>query len=304
MFQELINLFFPQASRKKLENRRLAYDASLVKMDKARREDYRIEEEVRMNRAKFEETSEDVFRRMQDIKDSEMDTAAAMTSFLDAQLDYHERAAEELRRARQAWTAPASSSTSVMGLGAGMGAGMGMGTGSSPPRTTRRPSVRSRSNTARSWNEPRQSAVFEQPELEEEAPPVRNMPMRPARPNPPPPPQPPRPSVNRASTYDARFGQPVPTRGAAPTALSRIATDQGTYHHRADDVFGDDASTASGSGSPDWGDRSASPATSYGSMSRSGSVMGLRKAPPPPPPPVNRAKKPAPPPVPFKRVAY
>ena len=56
-----------QTARKKLENRRLAYDTSLAKMQKAKREDFRVEEELRISKAKYEETSEDVYRRMQDV---------------------------------------------------------------------------------------------------------------------------------------------------------------------------------------------------------------------------------------------
>lgn len=56
-----------QSARKKLENRRLAYDASLAKMQKTKKEDFRVEEELRIQKAKYEETSEDVFRRMQDV---------------------------------------------------------------------------------------------------------------------------------------------------------------------------------------------------------------------------------------------
>ena len=216
-------------------------------------------------------------RRMQDIKEAEIESVSAITSFLDAQLEYHERAAEELRRARQAWTAPTYTNPS--------------------PRASR-PLGRSRSNTARSWNERRQSAVYEEPEPQ--ASPMR-MPIRSSissRGQPPPPPQPPRPSVNRATTYEGRILSQSSLRGP-PAPLSRIATDSGAYGSRNDDIFADDASTASGSGSPDWTGRSASPATSYGSLSRTSSSMALKKA-PPPPPPVNRARKPAPP-VPARR---
>lgn len=240
----------------------------MTKMDKARRDDFRIEEEVRMNKAKYEESSEDIIRRMQDIKEAEADSVQSLTSFVDAELDYHERAAEELRRARQSWAALP------------------------PPSAIRRPN-RSRSNTARSWQEPRQSAVYEEPEpmpLPVRIP-TRSSPN--SRAAPPPPPQPPRPSMGRATTFESRIGLGS-THRAAPAPLSRIATDGVAYGHRGDDVFADDASTASGSRSPDWGDRSASPATSYGSLSRSTSALALKKA-PPPPPPVNRARKPAPP---------
>lgn len=92
-----------QASRKKLENRRLAYDASLTKLQKAKKEDYRVEEEVRSQKAKYEETSEDVLRRMQDIKEAEADSVADLGAFLDAELEYYDRCRDELMRLRREW---------------------------------------------------------------------------------------------------------------------------------------------------------------------------------------------------------
>ena len=266
-----------QAARKKLENRRLAYDASTTKMQKSKRDDFRAEEEVRANKVKFEETSEDVLRRMQDIKEAETDSIVALTSFLDAELEYHDRCADELRRVRQSW--------------AGTGATESSPVRHQPPQP---PRVRSRSNTARSWQEPRQQALYEEPEPTQLA--VRTIPPSPS--NQRAPPQPPRPAISRAVTSESRVISRSSLR-AAPHQLSRVATDNGTYGHRNDDVFADDASTGSGSRSPDWGDRSVSPATSYGSLSQStNALQGTRKA--PPPPPVNRAKKPPPPPVPRK----
>lgn len=50
-----------------MESRRLAYDASLAKMQKVKKEDFKVEEELRSQKAKYEETSEDVYRRMQDV---------------------------------------------------------------------------------------------------------------------------------------------------------------------------------------------------------------------------------------------
>lgn len=214
---------------------------------------------------------------MQDIKEAEADSINALTSFLDAELEYHDRCAEELRRVRQSW------------------AGAGVMTSSfirQQPSQSPSPRVRSRSNTARSWQEPRQQALYEEPETPMLA--VRTIPPSPSNRGTPPPP--PRPSMVRSVTSENR----VPSRSslrAVPHQLSRVATDSGTYGHRNEDVFADDASTASGSRSPDWGDRSLSPATSYGSLSHSNGAVAARKA---PPPPVNRAKKPPPPPVPRK----
>lgn len=257
-------------------------------MDKARRDDFRIEEEVRTNKAKFEESSEDVFRRMLDIKEAEADSVAALSELLEAELDFHERCAEELRRARAA-----------LASGAPAGSSSHYGTTSPPRSRTTRPPVRSRSNTARSWQEPQQSSVYEEPEPEPQRGPVA-LPTRMRNVSPgqrAAPPQPPRPPMSRAVTSE---GRPMQRSNVCPPPLplTRVRTDGTAYGMRTDDVFADDISTESGSGSPDYGDRSLSPATSYGSLNRSTGALAAKKA---PPPPVNRAKKPAPPPVPARR---
>ncbi|AEO63085.1 uncharacterized protein THITE_2107948 [Thermothielavioides terrestris NRRL 8126] len=301
-----------QAARKKLENRRLTYDASTTKLQKAKRDDFRLEEELRAAKAKYEESSEDVLRRMQDIQDAEVDSVRDLTHFLDAEIDYHERCAEELRRVRQNWPGTAR-------------AGCGP--------VERRPTVRSRSNTTRSYTErlPRSNtfSTAEIPETESTAPPVR-MPIHlsnvrrqsqiqqtdgPAR-----------PVIGRTNSFQgganldrersrvSGTSTPTPTTSAATShgianvgalrsqlrPVSRIVTT------KDDNVFADrDDDTASDTGSPDWGNRSTSSATSVGSLSRSPSIntvsssfgpAGIKKAPPPPPP--SRAKKPAPPPPP------
>lgn len=92
-----------QAARKKLENRRLAYDASLAKMQKAKKEDFRIEEELRSHKAKYVETNEDVYRRMQDIQEAEVDSITDLEVFLDAELSYHNRCHEILLQLKKEW---------------------------------------------------------------------------------------------------------------------------------------------------------------------------------------------------------
>lgn len=229
---------------------------------------------------------------MLDIKEAEADSVAALNEFLEAELDFHERCAEELRRARHSLISGVSP----------VGGASHYGTSSPPRQTSARPPVRSRSNTARSWQEPRNSSVYEEPEPMPEravatvlASRMRNIsPSNRAAP-----PQPPRPQLSRAVTSE---GRPM-HRSAVnppPLPLTRVRTDGTAYGSRPDDVFADDASTASGSGSPDLGDRSLSPATSYGSLNRSTGALAAAKKAPPPPPPVNRAKKPAPP-VPSRR---
>ncbi|KAL1968998.1 hypothetical protein VTN77DRAFT_832 [Rasamsonia byssochlamydoides] len=108
-----------QAARKKLENRRLAYDAALAKMQKAKKEDFRVEEEFRSQKAKYEEANEDVYRRMQDIKDAEVDSIADLTAFLDAELNFHERCREVLLQLKKDWPAAQSQAQTPNGRRAG-----------------------------------------------------------------------------------------------------------------------------------------------------------------------------------------
>lgn len=92
-----------QNARKKLDSRRLAYDTSLSKMQKAKKEDYRVEEELRTQKVKYEEANEDVLRRMQDIREMEGDNVIDMATFLDAQLKYHEQCMEALFQLKNEW---------------------------------------------------------------------------------------------------------------------------------------------------------------------------------------------------------
>ena len=321
-------LTLAQAARKKLENRRLAYDASMTKLQKARRDDFRIEEELRAAKAKYEESSEDVVRRMQDIRDAEVDSVRDLTQFMDAELDYHERCAEELRRMRKTW---ASGGGQAAG-GNGMNGYGGL---------ERRPTGRSRSNTAQSFTDRlsrTSSRIHEADEVEKTPSPIR-MPIRSdasrnvlavRQPNQQVHDTTPRPMLGKASTFqggaslerEQRIGgrisgantpnsgygvnQNVPNVGNLRGQLrpvSRIVTNK-------DDVFADrEEDNTSDGGSPDWCNRSESPATSVSSFGRPASTyavsnnngnsgLGIRKAPPPPPP--SRSKKPAPP-VPARR---
>ncbi|KAI1817199.1 BAR-domain-containing protein [Poronia punctata] len=310
-----------QSARKKLEHRRLAYDACVTKMQKAKREDFRLEDELRAAKAKYEESSEDVYRRMLDIKEAEADSVRDLTNFMDSELDYYERCAEELRRAKQSWTANPTPSQSNSRNPEGS--------------CVRRPTNRARSNTANSYNESNDRAgryASQQDTADRSiSPEAPRLPIRSNR-------QPTRrsvspdvdrPKVNRAVTYGGGPAQMQPSQyreaprppvsdnalrkapAVAPNVgalrnnlrpVNRIQTNQ----NLSPDVFGDEYDTATSSGSPEY-DRCESPATSYGSLSRTASNNALRsntmpggvkKAPPPPPP--SRAKKPAPP-IPSRR---
>ncbi|KAK6585505.1 hypothetical protein PZA11_002232 [Diplocarpon coronariae] len=290
-----------QAARKKLEQRRLAYDASISKMQKAKKDDFRVEEELRTQKAKYEESNEDVFRRMQDIKEAEAESVTDLGAFLESELEYYDRCREELLKLKREWPV-----------------------GQSPlQREPRRHIPRSRSNTATQSYSDR---------YHEEAPPMPEPEARPSirsqgrvnssRLDVPDeisaPETSPRPTIGRSTTFQG------------PTAIHRESTPISGFRHQSvpqdpgslraqlrpssrvnsggPDVFGDrsDDSTLN-STSPDrsYSGRSVSPATSHGSVgSRTASYSTLNnaqnrnKGPPPPPP--SRAKKPPPPP-PMKR---
>lgn len=92
-----------QASRKRLETRRLAYDTSLAKMQKAKKEDFRVEEELRNQKAKYEESADDVQRRMEEIRDSDPESVSDLGAFLDAELAYHDKCREALLQLKTEW---------------------------------------------------------------------------------------------------------------------------------------------------------------------------------------------------------
>ncbi|OBT79821.1 hypothetical protein VF21_01405 [Pseudogymnoascus sp. 05NY08] len=307
--RSLVQMKEYQAARKKLEGRRLAYDASLSKMQKSKKEDFRSEEELRSQKAKYEESSEDVFRRMQDIKEAEEDSVADLGAFLDAELEYYDRCRDELMRLKRDWPAAQKRAQS----------------------TTR--ANRSRSNTAHSYKE--RYAAHEEPIPEFDRPAIRSSArvssgtyLSPTTSHEAPPPLPSnRPHLARAHTIEP------PRRDITPPGRqSSFASDAGvardrlrpTSRIRTADLFGDPSDDSAAYSGTDRSPRagSVSPATSAGSgaggdVSRKGSWTNLRggvngnvnaaqgvvkKGPPPPPP--SRGRKIAPPPPPPMKRAY
>lgn len=288
-----------QAARKKLENRRLAYDTSQNKMQRSKKEDFKIEEELRSQRAKYEESHEDVYRRMLDIREAEADSIADLTAFVDAELNYYDRAREILLQLKQDW--PSTSDVA--------------------PNSQRR-NPRSRASTVSAYrNADEESAAINIPVRSRVASAqtsTQSSPMRerfdfaPAR-----------PTIGRAQS---NFEGPRSLRDGSPASLprlSRVPTDTSVLSTRnalrpirtrdsGTDVFGDSQSPTSASyqDHADYYDSYHSPLPSPGPGSRAASQMGdypngngggrQKMAPPPPPP--SRSKKPPPPP-PLKRSA-
>ncbi|KAL5430794.1 hypothetical protein PMIN05_009959 [Paraphaeosphaeria minitans] len=278
-----------QNARKKLEQRRLNYDTSLAKMQKAKKEDFRVEEELRAQKAKYEESSEDVFRRMQDIKESEVEMVQDLTAFLEAELSYYDRCREILINVKREW----------------------------PVQDTLNRS-RSRSHSTAHGYAERFNPREEEPEPEAPRITIPKLSSRNLSPHGNPSPVS-RPTYSRQSTFDSptrsvRDDSParnrltrVPTEPTAMLAGRSNLRPPGQTNTFADEDD-DDYERANGHQTYRRDRSPPSPETSsHGSaMSRAASWSQTdlplsKKAPPPPPP--SRAKKPPPPPPPMKRSA-
>ncbi|RKF58116.1 Uncharacterized protein C19C2.10 [Golovinomyces cichoracearum] len=283
-----------QAARKKLENRRLAYDASLSKMQKSKKEDFRVEEELRSQKAKYEESSEDVLRRMQDIKEAEADSLADLGQFLDAEIEYYDRCRDELHQLKKDWPdstervsrrlTPRSNIVMAHTYSERIAAHEEVSQTLEPePRKSIRSQTRL-SSAARTGNTRANS--HDDYSEDDINPTTRRVNTTPSHRNP------------RESTPN-KFCQ---NSEVAALRAGLRPTNHGNSERQ--DVFGDpsDESTMN-STSPERsrGERSVSPATSHDSSAsrtrraRPCSTPNGRKGPPPPPP--NRYKKPPPPPV-------
>ncbi|KAK5108298.1 hypothetical protein LTR62_008613 [Meristemomyces frigidus] len=300
--RSLVQMKEYQSAKKKLESRRLAYDTAQQKMQKSKKEDFKMEEELRSQKAKFEESSEDVYRRMLDIKEAEADSVADLSSFLEAELSYYDRCREVLLQLKRDWPAqlPASNRSDTASPVNGL-----------PRRGTR---SRASSMTQRFANiaEDEPLEPPSRPTISSRVPSGQNSPRRemagfdfPVRPT---------PNQRSASGFEgptSLYSRPESPAGGMPR-LSRVPTDPtallaaatsgaggqlriGKRNEQTADIFSDDQS-----------DYSSEPSSAFDRLqhNRTSSFSqenGGRKAPPPPPPP-SRSKKPPPPP-PLKRSA-
>ena len=304
--RSLIQMKEYSAARKKLDNRRLAYDTASGKMQRSKKEDYRMEEELRSQKAKYEESNEEVHRRMLDIKEAEVDSVADLTSFLEAELAYYDRCRDILLQLKKEWPAAAMISRSnndspVNGLGRrntrsrassinDRFSRIAEDEGLEPPR---RPTISSRS--ASGHNSPaRELPGFDLPV---------------------------RPPVQRSASG---FEGPTSLRDQSPVAaprLSRVPTEPthligarnglrvtkretngiGMNGNYSNGVFADDASDYTQS--PTGTELSRTTSWSMNGNDGSNAAAMSKRGPPPPPPSRSTKPKAAPPPLPMKRSA-
>jgi len=74
-------------------------------MQKQKKEDFRLEEELRSQKIKYEESNEDVCRRMTDIAEAEAETLEDLSNFMEAELEYYEKCRNIILKARDNWPA-------------------------------------------------------------------------------------------------------------------------------------------------------------------------------------------------------
>jgi cell shape-determining protein MreC len=87
--------------RKKLDSRRLTYDAMLAKVQKSKKEKRDLEDDLRVAKNRYEETSEEVQERAVAIQDSESDQLIALTKLLEIEsnwIDEQKRILDDLKK--------------------------------------------------------------------------------------------------------------------------------------------------------------------------------------------------------------
>ncbi|KAG6830135.1 hypothetical protein H0H92_001999 [Tricholoma furcatifolium] len=97
-----------EVQRKKLESRRLSYDAAVAKCEKLKsskkeKERREAEEEMEKARDRYDETSEDVQARMHAIQDKEITQMRDLTSFVNLEINFVEQYLNVLKEVRADW---------------------------------------------------------------------------------------------------------------------------------------------------------------------------------------------------------
>ncbi|KAI8925458.1 hypothetical protein BC831DRAFT_460948 [Entophlyctis helioformis] len=87
--------------QKKLENRRLDFDAKLNKVHKVKKEKPELEEETRVCQTKYEETLTAVTEKMIEINTDTDNDLQDLLAMIDAELIYHERATQHLQELKE-----------------------------------------------------------------------------------------------------------------------------------------------------------------------------------------------------------
>ncbi|KAG0170926.1 hypothetical protein DFQ28_001395 [Apophysomyces sp. BC1034] len=96
-YKEYLNL------RKKLESRRLDYDAKLSRLQKSKKEKPELEQEMYAAKMKYEETEYDLIQKMVSLQEYEDEHFDALHELLEAQHAYYSKSADILNNLRSTW---------------------------------------------------------------------------------------------------------------------------------------------------------------------------------------------------------
>ncbi|RCH96477.1 hypothetical protein CU097_013824 [Rhizopus azygosporus] len=92
-----------QALRKKLESRRLDYDAKLARLQKSKKEKPELEQEMQAAKLKYEETEYDVIQKLASLQEFEDEHCIALEHLLDLQIQYLSRSLEIVQQVKSNW---------------------------------------------------------------------------------------------------------------------------------------------------------------------------------------------------------
>jgi len=101
--------------RKKLDSRRLTYDAMLAKVQKSKKEKRELEDDLRVAKNRYEETSEEVQERAIAIQDSEADQLVALTKLLEIESNWIDEQKRILDDLKKNWVDPSAFKSSTSG---------------------------------------------------------------------------------------------------------------------------------------------------------------------------------------------
>ncbi|KAI8997625.1 hypothetical protein BDB01DRAFT_771772 [Pilobolus umbonatus] len=105
-----------QILRRKLESRRLDYDAKLGRLQKSKKEKPEWEQEMQASKMKYEETEYDLVQKMASIQEFEDKHCDGLHTLLELQIEYFSQSLEELKRAKQDWEHDAPSINHVKSI--------------------------------------------------------------------------------------------------------------------------------------------------------------------------------------------
>ncbi|CCJ29252.1 unnamed protein product [Pneumocystis jirovecii] len=103
MDRSLVQFKDYQTARKKLESRRLSYDSVSNRFLKAKKEDPRIEEELRVAKAKYEEACENIYTRIYAIQQLETTQLSNLAALLDMESKYYKNCHIAIQELKKSW---------------------------------------------------------------------------------------------------------------------------------------------------------------------------------------------------------